>query len=292
MVGRTHGGNPFEYGQAVTPATLVDREDELARLVETVANGGRLFLIGPRRYGKTSLLNLAEVRLEAQGLSCSGWTQRSSRQPSSWPRPSRPRRPRARGARRPGGQDRAELLRRVRPDVTYNLEDHSLSVAFNLRRERAVSGVPLVANVLDGIEALAKARRKRVVVIIDEFQQLVAAGGLQRSVNSAPSCQMHPHVSYVFAGSDTRLLIDMTSNRARPFYRLRLCTGAGSCATRRFPRLPHAGVPPGHWHRDTRRGRAHSGSSRGCAVQRPAASGTLLGLARGPANRASQCRVR
>ncbi len=221
MVGRTHGGNPFEYGQAVTPATLVDREDELARLVETVANGGRLFLIGPRRYGKTSLLNLAEVRLEAEGLIVLRVDAEKFETAELLAKAILARAVRALA----GPVDQvAKTVRSffgaVRPDVTYNLEDHSLSVAFNLRREHTVSGVPLVADVLDGVEALAKARRKRVVVIIDEFQQLVAAGGLPAERQLRAVVQMHPHVSYVFAGSDTRLLIDMTSNRARPFYRL------------------------------------------------------------------------
>lgn len=65
---RDRGANPFEYGQAVAPATLVDRADELRRVVDTVMSGGRLFLIGPRRYGKTSLLNLAETRLAKEGV--------------------------------------------------------------------------------------------------------------------------------------------------------------------------------------------------------------------------------
>ena len=93
----------------------------------------------------------------------------------------------------------------VRPDVTYNLEDRSLSVAFNLRRERAVSGVPLVADVLDGVEALAKSRRKRVVVIIDEFQQLVTVGGLSAERQLRAVVQTHPHVSYVFPAPDPTL---------------------------------------------------------------------------------------
>ena len=83
----------------------------------------------------------------------------------------------------PGPVDQAaKTVRRffsaLSPDISYNLEDRSLSVTFNVRRERVVSEVPLVADVLDGINALAKARSKRVAVIIDEFQQLVAAGGL------------------------------------------------------------------------------------------------------------------
>jgi len=55
--------NPFEFGGELAPGQLVDREDELATVIRTIENGGKLFLIGPRRYGKTSILAAAEERL-------------------------------------------------------------------------------------------------------------------------------------------------------------------------------------------------------------------------------------
>src|ERR1700733_7725350 len=56
--------NPFEFGRAMRADAIVDREEELRRLRDAVRNGERLFLIGPRRYGKTSLLNYMQSRLE------------------------------------------------------------------------------------------------------------------------------------------------------------------------------------------------------------------------------------
>jgi hypothetical protein len=38
---------------------LVDREEEVAAVLETIREGKKLFLIGPRRYGKTSILKAA-----------------------------------------------------------------------------------------------------------------------------------------------------------------------------------------------------------------------------------------
>ena len=51
--------NPFEYGRELGKDELVDRKDELHQVVRTLENTGKLFLIGPRRYGKTSLLSAA-----------------------------------------------------------------------------------------------------------------------------------------------------------------------------------------------------------------------------------------
>ena len=59
--------NPFEFGRELGVGELVDREAEVAEVIETVRQGGKLFIIGPRRYGKTSILKAAEDRLRAAG---------------------------------------------------------------------------------------------------------------------------------------------------------------------------------------------------------------------------------
>jgi len=40
--------------------SLVDRQRETAEVAETITEGGKLFLIGPPRYGKTSILRAAQ----------------------------------------------------------------------------------------------------------------------------------------------------------------------------------------------------------------------------------------
>ncbi len=51
--------NPFVYGEVVPVASFVDRIDELDRLVRDLASGQKVFLISPRRYGKSSLIRQA-----------------------------------------------------------------------------------------------------------------------------------------------------------------------------------------------------------------------------------------
>ena len=64
----TESANPFEFGRAMRADAIVDREEEMRRLTDAVRNGERLFLIGPRRYGKTSLLNYMQSQLETEGV--------------------------------------------------------------------------------------------------------------------------------------------------------------------------------------------------------------------------------
>ena len=58
--------NPFVYGEVVPVTAFVDREVELDRLTGDLMAGQKIFLISPRRYGKSSLVRQA---LRAAGRS-------------------------------------------------------------------------------------------------------------------------------------------------------------------------------------------------------------------------------
>src|SRR5262247_3673686 len=59
--------NPFVYGEVVPGAAFVDREAELDRLVADLGNGQKVFLISPRRYGKSSLIRQTLDSLRRRG---------------------------------------------------------------------------------------------------------------------------------------------------------------------------------------------------------------------------------
>src|SRR5947209_7101807 len=59
--------NPFVYGEIVPAAAFADRVDELDRLVSDLAAGQKIFLISPRRYGKSSLIRRALAAMERRG---------------------------------------------------------------------------------------------------------------------------------------------------------------------------------------------------------------------------------
>ena len=60
--------NPFVYGEIVPRSAFVDREAELERLIKDLGDGQKIFLISPRRYGKSSLVRQALTALERQGM--------------------------------------------------------------------------------------------------------------------------------------------------------------------------------------------------------------------------------
>src|SRR4029453_4012237 len=59
--------NPFVYGEVVSAATFVNRVVELDRLIGDLTAGQKVFLISPRRYGKSSLIRQALRSLTRSG---------------------------------------------------------------------------------------------------------------------------------------------------------------------------------------------------------------------------------
>jgi hypothetical protein len=59
--------NPFRFGGEIGARDLVDRETETSQVENTIRNGEKLFLIGPRRFGKSSILRASAERLIASG---------------------------------------------------------------------------------------------------------------------------------------------------------------------------------------------------------------------------------
>ena len=58
--------NPFVYGEIVPRSAFADRDEELERLIGDLGNGQKVFLISPRRYGKSSLVRQALDALAKQ----------------------------------------------------------------------------------------------------------------------------------------------------------------------------------------------------------------------------------
>src|SRR4051812_3430440 len=59
--------NPFVYGEVVPAAAFVNRVVELDRLVADLQSAQKIFLISPRRYGKSSLIRYALAAMAKHG---------------------------------------------------------------------------------------------------------------------------------------------------------------------------------------------------------------------------------
>lgn len=211
--------NPFEFGRALGPEELVDRQDEVAIVSTALLRGSKVFLIGPRRHGKTSILRAAGERAERSGAVVLRYdaeafptlNQLAERLLADAVRRLTPTVEKAGGVLR-------DVFARLRPQVSVDPQSGGWSVTLTTAEVR--TAVPLLVDVLDGVERLAAGAAQPVAVVLDEFQKVVEEGGRDAEAQIRAAIQQHRHVAYVFAGSKTRLLADMTSDPNRPFYKL------------------------------------------------------------------------
>ena len=213
--------NPFEFGKEIDPSRLVDRHEEVDIVARTGVNGGCLFLIGPRRYGKTSILAAAAQRLQDAGITVLRYDAETYETIGRLAEALLAGAARAlTGNLEKAGERVKTLFARLRPHIDYNFAEQQISVGFGIPDTRTTESVPILTEVLDAIDRLAGEAQTRAVVVVDEFQQVILDGGetAERQIRSV--VQRHRHVAYVFAGSKTRMLIDMTNRPDRAFWKL------------------------------------------------------------------------
>ncbi|MGD0730280.1 MAG: ATP-binding protein [Terracidiphilus sp.] len=214
--------SPFEFGRELGLGTLVDREKELAMVEQTIREGAKLFLVGPRRFGKTSILRTAADRLKAESaivlrldaesfptldLLVVGIVAGAARHLKG-------------GVKRAGEQAR-RFFQSLRPELDYSVSDNTWSAKLGSAAIQTDHTV-LLTDALNGLEKLAQAQPagRPVGLIIDEFQRVIELGGRAAEGQIRSAIQTHSRVGYVFAGSKTHMLNDMVTDAARPFYRL------------------------------------------------------------------------
>ena len=211
--------NPFVYGEVVPASAFVDREEELDRLRRDLADGQKVFLISPRRYGKSSLIRRAlDTASRGGALTCEvtvasyssylgfleGYTRALAALQGRWDL--------ARDWLR-------DALASVRIDVRPGGRDGPGPTIVSFPEVRSDRELSQLASAVFALPArLADARGRRVVVALDEFQAIAGfdGGSVEQSLRAA--IQQQRRVGYVFAGSEPSLMDRMLGPR-RPFYK-------------------------------------------------------------------------
>ena len=211
--------NPFVFGRVLTEGELVDRVDELATVRRNLLRDGRLFVVGPRRFGKTSLLTAATEVVQREGtpvvlVNAERYTSLDALAGAIVAAAGELLTPNVRER----FANVARWFSGLKPQVEYDPITDGLKVSV-APRER-VPAAQSLAEALDALDALAGQRGQRLGIVIDEFQVVSEFGGLGAERQLRAAVQTHRHLSYVFAGSQTRLLLAMIAEHGRPFYRL------------------------------------------------------------------------
>jgi len=212
--------NPFVYGEVVPGEAFVDREPELDRLVADLGSGQKVFLISPRRYGKSSLIRQTLESLRRRGALAvdvtvssyssylaflEGYARAIASVESKWER---------------ARTWLMEAISSTRPEIRYEPKESGMgrfSVAFpQVTTARDLNRLANEVFTLPG--KLATERKRTVVVALDEFQAIDSfnGGSVEHALRAA--AQHQRQVGYVFAGSEPSLMEKMIGPR-RPFYK-------------------------------------------------------------------------
>jgi hypothetical protein len=212
--------NPFVYGEVVPASSFVDRHVELRRLAEDLLAGQKVFLISPRRYGKSSLIRRALAGTERAGCLTVEVTVSSYSSYLAF----------LEGYARAvlAAETRVskalawirEAIGATRPEVRLEAEPGGTSaIAVAFPAVRSARDVARLAPEVYALPArLAEARGRRVVVALDEFQAVAGfnGGSVEEALRAA--VQHQRQVGYVFAGSEPSLMEAMLGPK-RPFYK-------------------------------------------------------------------------
>ncbi|MGI9052039.1 MAG: AAA family ATPase [Ilumatobacteraceae bacterium] len=197
--------SPFPYQGPLDPVQVRGRDELLADLVERVSEHRVTALLGPRRYGKTSLLRRVAAEVETAGTrvvwvdlyEVSSMADLAARIDQSLV---------AVGA----ADDRVGKL-------ATSVELHLGMVRIDLRKPASSRPDPLltVHAQLDVIGGLA--RQTPVLVVFDEF------AGIERVDGAAGLLRTHLQMQYtelglVFAGSEPSMMRALFADQQQPFY--------------------------------------------------------------------------
>lgn len=208
---------PFIFGVATSGDNFTDRKSETARLLANFKHGINTVLISPRRWGKTSLVqkvcNLAKsddlkvVYLDI--FSCrsdrefydafaSAVLKQTSTKWDEW-------------------VENAKLfLSRITPKISFGTDpmtDFSISLEFNPKSDD-------ITEILQLPEKIAQMKGFRIVVCIDEFQQIAEfsdSKNFQKRLRTI--WQLQKSVSYCLFGSKKHLMNELFEKKSLPFYK-------------------------------------------------------------------------
>lgn len=208
---------PFVFGVAASGDNFTDRENETARLLTNFRSGVNTVLISPRRWGKTSLvrkvcrlaqtdelkivyLDIFSCRSDADFYDAfaSAVLKQTSTKVEEWMENIR------------------QFLSRISPKISLGADpaaDFSFSLELTPKRED-------IDEILQLPEKIAEKKGCRIVVCIDEFQQIGEfkdSKTFQKRLRSV--WQLQKHVSYCLFGSKKHLMNELFERKSLPFYK-------------------------------------------------------------------------
>lgn len=208
---------PFVFGVRVEGNTFTDRKEETNRLKMNFLYGVNTILISPRRMGKTSLVEKVCSLVESDTLKIAKIDAFGCRSENDFINAFATAVVRATSSKWEEWMENAKtFLSRFIPKISIGqdpLTDFSIALEYN--RANTVT-----EDILQLPETIAKQKGIKIVICIDEFQQIADFPDsitFQKKLRSV--WQLQSNVSYCLYGSKKHMMEKMFQSQSHPFYR-------------------------------------------------------------------------
>ncbi|HJT00307.1 MAG TPA: hypothetical protein VJ756_14545 [Terriglobales bacterium] len=208
--------NPFVFGEIIEQPDFLDRIPELDQLVRDLADGQKVFLLSPRRFGKSSLVAVALLKLRKRHIRTVNLTVSSYASYSQFLEKFAEKVLQAAGPWERVKDWVTRFGRSVKPDINYNMATGEISLS--LGKGPGFDPTPVAPEVFAMPGELTRNAGFRMAICLDEFQQISEfnSGSVESAIRN--QVQKQREVGYVFAGSQPSLMKEMLSAR-RPFHK-------------------------------------------------------------------------
>ena len=210
---------PFVYGRIVSGTEFVNRDSELERLTTNLTSGLNTILISPRRWGKSSLVHkavekIARANTPVKICRLDLFNIRTEREfYESFVREV---------LRSTSGKwedwifHGKNFLKSIVPRFSVGTDPlHDFNVSFDVQPVKKS-----IEDILMLPERIAKSKNVKIIVCIDEFQNLSNyENPLEFQKQLRASWQTHKHVCYCLFGSKRHMITDLFENKSMPFYK-------------------------------------------------------------------------
>jgi hypothetical protein len=209
--------NPFYFGRLVAGNSFTDRENDTKRLAGNFKNGINSILISPRRWGKSSLVQKAGDEVKSPKIKVAHFDAFSLRSEADFYAAYTQAILTATSSQ---WEERLKtlksFLKQISPKISIGVDpENDFSIGFDW------SELQRGANeILDLPNQIAKAKGFRIVVCIDEFQNVAnfnSSLAFQKQLRSV--WQKHDAACYCLYGSKFHMMQELFERQSMPFYR-------------------------------------------------------------------------
>ena len=210
---------PFQYGKLAEGNSFVNRVNEKHTLKNNLSAGINTMLISPRRFGKTSLVKAAMTELEKEGSDIrvcfiDSFTIKSEEEFYQTF---------ARELIKTTGNKwetwistAKKFLTAFSPKISIGTDpmtDFSVGLEWKNIKENELE-------LLNLPEKITQAKKIKIVVCIDEFQNLAKLANYESLEQKMRSVWQHQqNVTYCLYGSKRHMMMDIFNSSSKPFYR-------------------------------------------------------------------------